>query len=123
MPMSKKILIIDDNKADRICMAIALKESGYSDILEAETGEAGIEHCRIKQPDIVILDTILPKMNGFETCQMIKRLPGKKPVVVMLTGSADAVSAGLAREAGADKYTIKTSDYEEFKKCVRLLIV
>jgi len=120
--MNKKVLIIDDNKGDRMCLSMALKDLGCPETLEAETGEQGVESCRTNQPDIVVLDTILPKMNGFETCRAIKALPGKKPTVVLLTGVPDAVSAGFAREAGADKYTIKTVEYEEFKKCVRPLL-
>lgn len=109
--MFKKILIIDDNEQDRKIVERYLKRSGYSDISMAESCQEGIDKARAECPDLVILDTILPDNVGFEACKQIKGAKGEgAPVVIMMTGTVDAVDAVQARQSGADDYCVKTPD-------------
>lgn len=109
--MGKKVLIVDDNEQDRKIMERFLKRSGYTDIVTAETGEEGVEKTESEKPDLVLLDTILPGINGFDACQQIRqKLGSEKPKIIVMTGSVDAIDAVKARRAGADDYCVKTSD-------------
>ena len=118
----KKILIIDDNEQDRKIMKRYFLNAGFEQILEAATGEKGVETVKMEKPDIVILDTLLPQMDGFEACRQIRKNCGPDtPKIVILTGYVDAVDALKAREMGADEYCVKTSDLSELIKAVENL--
>ena len=107
----KKILIIDDNEQDRKIEKIFLNKEGFEEIIMAETGEEGVKKVQQEEPDIIILDTMLPGIDGFETCRQIRKTQGpKSPKIVILTGSIDAIDALKAKKVGADDYCVKTSD-------------
>ena len=109
--MSKKILIIDDNEQDRKVMARFLTKAGFTEIFHAENGEEGVRKVGEVKPDLVVLDTMLPDIIGFEVCAKIKQNYPDIPVkVIMTTGGVDAVDALRAKKAGADDYCVKTSD-------------
>ena len=110
--MGKKLLIIDDSEQDRKIMRRFLNKAGFDDIVMAETGETGVEKAASEKPDIIILDTLLPGINGFETCRRIRQASGEgTPKIIIMTGNVDAIDAVEARKAGADDYCVKTSDY------------
>ncbi|MFT5207100.1 MAG: CheY-like chemotaxis protein [Candidatus Omnitrophota bacterium] len=111
--MSKKILIIEDNEDDMQMIDNCLKNAGFEDILHAQNAEEGISIVKTENPDIIVLDTILPGKNGFEACQEIKALPGSHAKVILTTGQVDAINAGKARASGADHYLAKTLDFED----------
>lgn len=114
--MAKKILIIDDNEQDKKIMKRFLNRAGYTEIDTAENGTEGIQKVGEAKPDLVILDTILPDMMGFEVCSRLRENYTSGALkIVMTTGAVDAVDALKARQAGADDYCVKTSD------CVPLL--
>ena len=69
--MEKKILIIDDSEQDRMIMKRFLTKAGYDKIETAQSGEEGLEKMASARPDLVILDTMLPGINGFEVCRKI----------------------------------------------------
>jgi DNA-binding response OmpR family regulator len=109
--MAKKILIVDDNEVDLLIMKRHLSKAGYNDILEASNAEEGIKKAATENPDLIILDTILPGSSGFEVCQAIREKYNQaSPKIIIITGSIDAVDAVKARKAGADDYCAKTSD-------------
>ena len=109
--MEKKILIIDDNEQDRKIMQRFLNKAGYEEILMAETGEEGVKKAESEKPDLVIIDTMLPGIDGFEVCRQIRGIQGSSaPKIVITTGTIDAVDAVKARRMGADDYCVKTSD-------------
>ena len=112
--MGKKILVIDDNEQDRKIIHRLLRSAGYADVVTAETGEEGVEKAVSESPDIVITDTNLPGIDGFEVCRSIREAHGKgpgAPRIIVMTGAIDAVDAIKARKMGADDYCVKTSDY------------
>ena len=120
--MNKSILIVDDNADDLEIMETNLRHAGFTNILTAKNGQEGIDTVKEEKPEIVLLDTQLPQMNGFETCQKIKGLTGAETKVIVLTGFIDAVDAGKAREMGADDYCVKTSDSEPLLRAVNSLM-
>lgn len=115
-----KILVIDDNDQDRKIIERFLKKAGYDEVILAETGEKGVESAINDKPDIVITDTLLPGIDGFEVCRQIKEKMGPSgPKVVVMTGAIDAVDAVKARKLGADDYCVKTSDATAFIDAVK----
>jgi DNA-binding response OmpR family regulator len=120
--MSKKLLIIDDNEQDRKIMERFLRKSGYQDIVTAETGEEGVEKSESEKPDLVIIDTMLPGINGFQACEQIRQKRGPDtPKIIVMTGSVDAIDAVKARKSGADDYCVKTSDSSPLLEAVKTL--
>ncbi|MFH1359739.1 MAG: response regulator [Candidatus Omnitrophota bacterium] len=116
--MAGKILLIDDNEQDLKIMKRYLSPLGFDEILMAETGEQGLELAKTEQPDIVITDTQMPGVDGFEVCQKIKEA-GLESKVIIITGHIDAVDAVKAIKMGAADYCVKTDDYDFLLQAVK----
>lgn len=104
---SKKILIIEDDKFLRELIARKLTDEGF-DILEAVEGEEGIKKIREEKPDLVLLDLILPGIDGFEVLSRMKVEPNLAsiPVIILSNlGQREEVERGL--KLGASDYLIK----------------
>ncbi len=117
--MSQKILIIEDNEQDQKIISRFLKKSDYEVCAVVDSGEKGIASAKECAPDIIILDTVLPGMNGFETCRMLKTTEKVKTKIIIATGRLDAVDAQKAKQAGADDYCVKTSDCALILEAIR----
>ena len=121
--MAKKILIIDDTDSDRKIIQRFLNKEGYDNIIIAENGENGVKMAAAENPDLVITDTNMPGIDGFETCQQIRNAGSKEiPKIIVTTGAIDAVDAIKARKSGADDYCVKTSDATHLMVAVKNLI-
>lgn len=103
--MSLKILLVEDEESIRKFVKINLEREGYT-VLEAGTGEDGVEIARNKRPDIVVLDIMLPGIDGFEVC---KTLRGEFPElgIIMLTAKAEDYDKIMGLEYGTDDYLTK----------------
>lgn len=100
-------LIIDDDLSMRLAMEAALKKVGFACIL-AENGRKGIDLFRENNPDLVLLDVVMPEIDGFETCTMLRGLPGGGLTqILMVTGLDDVESIDLAFKVGADGFISK----------------
>ena len=109
--MDVKIVIVDDDKKDLEILVHILSKAGYGQVQTAPSGEEGLALIKQEAFDLVILDTVLPGMNGFEVCEMIRketRLDQMK--VIIQTGHADAVDASRSRQVGADDTVAKTAN-------------
>lgn len=121
--MSKKILIIDDNTAHNEVMVSLFSEVGYDDITVAQSGEEGLEKLENTNPDLIILDTLLPDTTGFDICKIITEKYGEeKPKIIIMTGFIDAVDVIKARQMGADDYVVKTADFYYLLEVVKKLL-
>jgi two-component system response regulator MtrA len=120
--MEKKLLIIDDNVQDQKVFKRYMLQVGFQNVLFADNGEKGVEMVKAEKPDMVILDTELPGIDGFETCRRIKEIGGGQTRVIVLTGQIDAVDAGKARQNGADDYCVKTADCLPLLEAVRKIL-
>jgi two-component system alkaline phosphatase synthesis response regulator PhoP len=101
------ILIVDDEEDILELVRLALAREGY-DVLEAATGEQAVELARVRQPDLAILDLMLPGIDGLEVCRILKNNPRTEqmPVIILTARSEDSdIVAGL--ELGADDYVTK----------------
>ncbi len=121
--MGNKILIIDDNAQDRKIMERFLNKAGFAEILFAEKGEEGIEKVRSERPDLAIIDTLLPGIDGFEVCRQIRQIQGLSMLkIIIITGFIDAIDAVKAKRMGADDYCVKTSDFAPLIESLKELL-
>ncbi|MEW6724923.1 MAG: response regulator transcription factor [Bacillota bacterium] len=102
--MPKRILVVDDESRIRQMLCSYLQKEGYES-LEAGDGKAALELARRHRPDLIILDLMLPEMDGYEVCRRL-RAEGSIPVI-MLTARSDEVDKLLGLELGADDYVTK----------------
>ena len=103
--MAKKVLIVEDESSIRGFININFERNGYK-VFEAKTGEEGIERVREVHPDIVILDVMLPGIDGFQVCQMLRE---EFPLlgIIMLTARNLDMDKIMGLEFGADDYMVK----------------
>lgn len=116
-----KILIIDDEEDHRFIIGECLKESGFANLVFATSGEEGIAVAQKEDPAVVLTDTNLGRMNGFDVCRQIKKDSPQVKVIIM-TGDARYVDFPKAQSAGADEYKVKTGDCGEIIWALRRLI-
>lgn len=108
-----KILIVDDSPTIVQMLTKGLASSKNT-ILTTDNGVDALAICRKEIPDLVILDLMLPKLDGFHVCAMLKKEEKLKKIkVLMLTGRVDAGSKNLGLECGADKYITKETGPED----------
>lgn len=114
--MSKKILIVDDEPHIRLLMEQTLEEleDEEVEVLIAENGKEALETIRSEKPDLVFLDVMMPKMNGFEVCQTVKKELGITDVyIILLTAKGQEFDKSKGQEVGADLYMTKPFDPDE----------
>jgi two-component system, OmpR family, alkaline phosphatase synthesis response regulator PhoP len=114
--MTLKILIADDEAMIRLLIGQALEdfEEQGVEILIADNGESALQIAQAEQPDLLILDVMMSKMNGFEVCQAIKQDPGlARTFVVLLTAKGQDIDQQHGQQAGADVYMTKPFDPDE----------
>ncbi|WP_410570228.1 response regulator [Amycolatopsis sp. cmx-4-61] len=99
-----EVLVVEDDAAVREGLQLALRRQGHV-VHTAESGERGIEVLVHHRPDLVVLDLMLPGMDGFETCRRM-RAAGPVPII-MLTARSDDFDVVAGLEAGADDYVAK----------------
>ncbi|HEY0496243.1 MAG TPA: response regulator transcription factor [Kutzneria sp.] len=99
-----RVLLIEDDRAVREGLQLALRRQGHT-IHAAESGEEGLTRLRAEAPDIVVLDLMLPGIDGFEVCRRIRSI-GDTPII-MLTARSDDFDIVGGLEAGADDYVVK----------------
>lgn len=102
--MSNKILVVDDDDALREMVGLVLNAAGYQTVFAAD-GLNAVEVFKSEEPDLVLLDIMLPGQSGIEVCKQIRSLSGTP--IVMLTAKGDTEDVVLGLEAGADDYVVK----------------
>ncbi|MCD6148113.1 response regulator [bacterium] len=106
--MGKKILIVEDEEILSDLLQKRLKKEGY-DVLLARNGEEGLKMIKETEPDLVLLDIIMPKMSGFQVMEeMNKEENLKKIPVIIISNSGQPVEIGRAQRLGAKDWLIKT---------------
>jgi len=114
--MNKKVLIVDDEPHIRLLMAQTLEELEDEgvEVLIAENGEEAIETIKMEKPDLVFLDVMMPKMNGFDVCYAVKNnLDIQDVYIIMLTAKGQEFDKEKGQQVGADLYMTKPFDPDE----------
>ena len=105
------ILIVDDNPANVEILQMRLLANNY-DIITATDGEMGLAMAKEKQPDLLLLDVMMPKIDGIEVCRRLKNDPTLPFMpIIMVTAKADSKDVILGLEAGSDEYLTKPVDH------------
>ena len=114
--MTETILVVEDELALRETIAYNLRQQGY-EILVAADGETAITLAKLHQPDLMILDLMLPNVDGFEVCRILRKdlnLP-----IIMLTARSGEIDRVLGLEMGADDYIVKPFSMRELLSRVK----
>ncbi len=120
MCMNERLLIIEDELPMRTALKDCLEAEGYR-VLSAADGQAGLERALKEKPDLVLLDIMLPKLDGFALCAELRRLSNDVPVLMLTAkGQVDDRVSGL--DAGADDYLVKPFSTDELLARVRALL-
>ena len=119
MPDSSTILLVDDEDAVQKLLAYPLERDGFR-VIQARDGEEALERFQREHIDLVVLDVMLPKLDGLEVCKRL-RMSSAVPII-MLTARDDELDKVLGLELGADDYITKPFSIREFRSRVRALL-
>ncbi|MDO8720863.1 MAG: response regulator [Syntrophales bacterium] len=120
--MNKIILVVDDEKDIVELVAYNLEREGYQ-IAKAYDGHQALRYIRENQPDLVILDLMLPGISGLEICRLIRKKPETEGLpIIMLTAKSDSVDKIMGLEIGADDYLTKPFNVRELLARVRAVL-
>jgi|FLYN01.1.fsa_nt_gi two-component system KDP operon response regulator KdpE len=115
----RTILIVDDEPGLRELVRINLEHEGFR-VLQAENGIQGLELVRAQQPDLVILDVMMPEMDGWEACRKLREF--SQVPVLMLTAKVQSQDIVTGLDSGADDYLLKPFNMDELMARVRALL-
>jgi len=111
-----RILVVDDDRGARFALRETLVGEGY-EVLEATNGQQAVQLCRQNLPDLVILDAVMPVMDGFQACEVIRSLPECATIpILVVTGLHDEASVDKAFIAGATDYISKPINYAVLRR-------
>ncbi len=115
--MKKKILVVDDDQTILDVLKYNLKKNGYR-VVVAMNGEEAINLAKSEKPDLVVLDIMLPVLDGFEVCRILRK--ESEVPILMLTAKSDEVDKVLALGLGADDYIVKPFSIKELLTRIRV---
>jgi OmpR family response regulator RpaB len=115
----QKILVVDDEASIRRILETRLAMVGYL-VVTAANGEEALDIFRDQVPDLVILDVMMPKLDGFSVCQALRKESGVP--IIMLTGMADVTDRITGLELGADDYMVKPFSPKELESRIRCIL-
>src|SRR5450759_4389740 len=117
-----KILIVDDEKDIADLLSYNLEKEGFSTV-KAYDGETALKMVKMQKPDLIILDLMLPKINGLDVCRALRRNPETASLpIIMLTAKGDEVDKIIGLELGADDYITKPFSIKELIARTRVIL-
>ncbi|MEW6101251.1 MAG: response regulator [Candidatus Omnitrophota bacterium] len=120
--MPKKILIVDDETQLVELIKMRLEANGY-EVISASDGEEGLMRSHTDKPDLIILDLMLPKIDGYKVCRMLKFDAKYKHIpIILFTARAQHDVAEMSKEVGADAYIAKPFDPPALLEKIKELI-
>ncbi|HVL92873.1 MAG TPA: response regulator [Acidimicrobiales bacterium] len=106
------ILVVDDDPVIQQLLRVSFEMEGY-EVITASDGVAGLERARAERPDLLILDVMMPRMNGIEVARALKSDPGTASIpILMLSAKAQAADVSAGGASGVDDYVTKPFDPE-----------
>jgi len=118
-PETEKILIVEDEPALVETLTYTLQRQGYR-VVSATDGRAALEVARREQPDLIVLDVMLPKLDGFEVCRILRR--EMNTPIIMLTARDEEIDKVVGLEVGADDYLTKPFGMRELLARIKSLL-
>jgi len=120
--MAKTVLLVDDEANIALSLEFAMKKAGYA-VQTASDGEAALAAARADPPDMVLLDIMMPKLNGYEVCRALRADPATADVkIVMLTAKGGPVEGEKAIAMGADAFFAKPFSLADLSARVQTLM-
>ena len=120
--MDKKILVIEDDPATLRLVDYSLRHEGYQ-VLTASNGLEGMRKAQTEEPDLIILDIMLPGMDGFEICHRLRSEPATAQLpILMFSAKAQEIDKDTGLKVGADDYLSKPADPSEIVSRVGSLL-
>ena len=120
--MASRVLVVEDEPDIRELLAFHLERGGYQ-VTRATTGPEALRQLRAAPPDLVILDLMLPELDGLEVCRRLRADPATATLpVIMLTAKGDEVDRVVGLELGADDYVVKPFSPKEMLARVRAVL-
>ena len=116
----ERVLIADDEVLIRTNLQEMLEAAGYQVVCSCGDGFAAIEGCQKHQPDIVLLDVMLPGLDGWQVCREIRATSGKP--IIMITAKGEVFDKVLGLELGADDYIVKPFDAKEVTARIKAVL-
>jgi DNA-binding response OmpR family regulator len=105
--MGRQILFVEDDPDQRRLLERTLAAAGWR-VISAADGEAGVAAARAQQPDVIVLDVMMPRLNGFQACRQLRADPQTKHIpIIMATAKDQPADEFWGREVGADEYLVK----------------
>jgi len=115
----KKILVVDDDPVQVKLLEERLMDEGF-DILTSTQAAAGLQIAMTERPDIIILDVMMPVINGYNFCHLLKSDAGKKHIpIILLTSRDDHEDIKIGMDMGANAYLTKPVDFDELFKAIK----
>lgn len=120
--MKKKILLVDDEPEIQLIISSRLSDLGF-EVLCAMDGQEGLDIARKESPDAIMLDLMLPKLDGYKVCRMLKfdKAFENIPIIIFSAKGSDA-DKKLAEQVGADAYLVKPFDQTVFVQTIQRLL-
>ena len=116
----ERLLIVEDELPMRTALQDVLQSEGYR-VLTAQDGESGLRRAMEEKPDLILLDIMMPKLDGYAVCAELRRLSNPVPIL-MLTAKGQVEDRVIGLDAGADDYLVKPFSTEELLARVRALL-
>ena len=120
MAASQRILVVDDEQPIQQLLDRTLRSEGY-EVVAALDGEQALERLRDQAFDLVMLDVMLPKLDGFEVCRRV-RAESSVPIIMLTAKAEEVADRVLGLELGADDYIIKTCSMRELRSRVKAVL-
>jgi CheY-like chemotaxis protein len=122
LPQKKRILIVEDQAVISSMLKMRLEANNY-EVITAGDGEEGLEKARKENPSLIILDIMLPKMNGYKVCQLLKADPNYKTIpIIISSGRTPQEIRKVGKEMGADAFVSKPFEAEELLSKMKELL-
>lgn len=120
--MAQKILVVDDEEDIVAALSIRLKALGY-EVITAKDGMAALDAARTQSPDLILLDIMLPKLDGYKVCRMLKFDEKYRHIpIIMITAKVADPNKKMGEEVGADAFITKPFNPEELVARIKDLI-
>jgi len=114
-----KVLIVDDSANIRKLVTVVLRKEGY-EFIEAKNGIEALEKVKLESPDLVILDIIIPGVDGLQVCNIVKSDPKTKDTaIIILTSEATYEAREKANKAGADVFMMKPFEPKDLRNAAK----
>jgi len=122
--MREKILVVEDDPAALRLVSFTLESAGY-EVIPAANGIEGLRKAQEEAPDLLVLDLMLPGIDGYEICHRLRSNlagPGSRLPILMLTAKSQETDRAMAEQVGVDRYLCKPATPEEITAAVHSLL-